>query len=46
MKRKKYEKPTTNIVQLQHMTHLLQTSGEVQATMSGQFTETDDWDEE
>ena len=46
MKKKLYQKPTMNVVKLQHQAHLLQASGEVKATMSGTFTETDDWDEE
>lgn len=46
MKRKDYQKPTMNVVKLQHQAHLLQASGEVNATMRGTFTETDDWDEE
>ena len=45
MKRKDYEKPTMKVVQLRH-TGMLMTSGGVQATMSGTFTETDGWDEE
>ena len=47
MKRKDYERPTMNVVKLQH-TQMLMTSGGVQATMKngGSFTETDGWDEE
>ena len=33
------------VVKLQHA-GMLMTSGEVKASMSGTFTETDDWDEE
>ena len=48
MKRKDYEKPTTKVVQLRHRSHILAGSatGNVSATMSGTFTETDGWDEE
>jgi len=46
MKRKDYQKPTMQVVMLQHQTHLLQASGGVNATMSGKFTEKDGWDEE
>ena len=45
MKRKDYERPTMQVVQLQHH-GMLMTSGQVQATMNNNFTETDDWDEE
>ena len=45
MKRKNYEKPTTKVVQLQHMTHLLTTSG-VGATRSGYGTADEDtWED-
>ena len=40
MKRKDYEKPAMEVVELQHQTHLLQASGEVSATMN------DEWEEE
>jgi hypothetical protein len=35
MKRKDYEKPTMDIVKLQHQTHLLQESKSVQAARNG-----------
>ena len=38
MKRKAYERPTAQVVKLQH-TGMLMTSGQVQATMDGTFTE-------
>ena len=38
MKKKEYEKPTMMVVKLQHM-GMLMTSGEVDATMNGTFTE-------
>ena len=43
MKRKDYQKPTTNVVKLQHQTHLLQASprSEVSATMSTTWEEED-----
>ena len=44
MRKKAYQEPTMLIVKLQH-TGMLMASGEVNATMSGTFTETDDWDE-
>jgi len=40
MKKEYYQKPTTEIVQLQN-TGMLMTSGEVDATMNGTFTEVD-----
>ena len=40
MKRKDYERPTAQVVKLQH-TGMLMTSGQVQATMDGEFTEED-----
>lgn len=46
MNRKDYQRPTMQVVKLQHKTHLLQASGGVKASMSGTFTETDGWDEE
>ena len=48
MKRKDYQKPTMKVVQLKHQSHILAGSatGNVSATMSGTFTETDGWDEE
>ena len=45
MNKKDYQKPTMKVVKLQH-TGMLMASREVQATMNGTFTETDDWDEE
>ncbi len=39
MIRKDYQTPTMKVVKLHHRTHLLQASGEVQATMNGTFTE-------
>ena len=45
MNKKDYQKPTTKVVKLQHH-GMLMTSGQVQATMNNNFTETDDWDEE
>ena len=43
MKRKKYERATMQVVELQQQQHLLQASGqaEVQATMSGTWEESD-----
>jgi hypothetical protein len=41
MKRKDYQKPTMNIVKLQHQTHLLQASGQVNATMNTEWEEED-----
>ncbi len=48
MNKKDYQKPTMKVVQLQHQSHILAGSatGNVNATMSGSFTETDGWDEE
>ena len=40
MKRKAYERPTAQVVKLQH-TGMLMASGEVKATMKGTFTEED-----
>ena len=46
MKRKDYQKPTMNVVQLQHQTHLLAGSG-VQSMRSGYGeAQVDTWDEE
>jgi hypothetical protein len=39
MKRKGYQTPTMKVVKLHQRTHLLQASGEVQATMNGTFRE-------
>ncbi len=41
MKKKLYEKPTMQVVKLKHQTHLLQASGQVDATMDGTWTEED-----
>jgi len=41
MKRKDYEKPTMQVVQLQHREQLLKASGQVQATMSSNWEEQD-----
>ena len=43
--KKNYQKPTIQVVEVQH-TQMLMASGNVNATMRGTFTETDDWDEE
>ena len=40
MKRKDYQRPTAQVVKLQH-TGMLMTSGQVQATMNGTWTEED-----
>ena len=40
MKKEYYQKPTIEVVQLQHK-GMLMTSGEVDATMNGTFTEED-----
>ena len=37
MKRKDYQKPTMKVVMLQHQTHLLQASGQVNATMDNEW---------
>ena len=41
MKRKKYERATMQVVELQQQAHLLQASGQVQATMNGEWEESD-----
>ena len=43
MKRKDYQKPTMNIVKLQHQAHLLQASvsGQVNTTMNSTWEEED-----
>ena len=41
MKRKKYERATMQVVELQQRTPLLQASGQVQATMDGEWEESD-----
>ena len=40
MKKKEYEKPSVEVVELKQ-TGMLMTSGQVQATMDGEFTEED-----
>ena len=40
MTKKDYQKPTMKVVKLQHQTHLLHVSGQVNATMK------DKWEEE
>lgn len=39
MKRKDYQKPTMQVVKLQQQAHLLQASGQVNATMNGTWEE-------
>ena len=41
MRKKLYEKPTMNIVKLQHHAHLLQASGQVNATMNNEWEDVD-----
>lgn len=41
MKKKDYQKPTMKVVKLQHHAHLLQASGEVNATMNSTWEEED-----
>ena len=41
MKKKEYEKPMMQVVQLQQRTMLLQASGQVDATMDGEWEEED-----
>ena len=41
MKKKDYQKPTMNIVKLQHKTQLLQASGQVNATMNNEWEDVD-----
>ena len=43
MKKKNYQRPTMQVVKLQHQTHLLQASasGEVNATMNSTWEEED-----
>ena len=41
MKRKDYQKPTMQVVMLQHQAHLLQASGQVKATMNSTWEEED-----
>lgn len=41
MKRKDYQKPTMQVVKLQHQAHLLQASGKVNATMNSTWEEED-----
>lgn len=37
----KYEKPALQVIELKQQSHLLQTSGQVTATMNGTWDETD-----
>ena len=39
--KKKYEKPSTKVYELKHRPQLLQASGQIDATMTGTFTEED-----
>ena len=39
--KRKYEKPSQTVIKLRHKTHLLQTSGQVQATMNTEWDEED-----
>ncbi len=39
MKRKDYNRPTMKVVKLRQRTHLLQASGQVDATMNGTWEE-------
>ena len=39
--KRKYEKPSQRVIELKHQTHLLQTSGQVQATMNTEWEEED-----
>jgi len=41
MKKKQYQKPTMKVVKLQQQTHLLQASGQVNATMDNEWEEED-----
>ena len=41
MKKKDYQKPTMQVVKLQHQAHLLQASGQVNATMNSTWEEED-----
>lgn len=41
MKKKDYQTPTMKVVMLQHQSHLLQASGQVQATMNSTWEEED-----
>lgn len=41
MKKKEYERPTTQVVQLKQQAYLLQASGQVNATMNGTWEEED-----
>ena len=41
MKKKVYQTPTMQVVKLQHQAHLLQASGQVQATMNSTWEEED-----
>ena len=39
MKKKDYQRPTMQVVMLQHQAHLLQASGQVNATMNSTWVE-------
>ena len=41
MKKKQYQKPTMKVVKLQHHAHLLQASGQVNATMDNEWEDVD-----
>jgi len=41
MKKKNYQTPTMEVVKMQQQTHLLQASGEVNATMNSTWEEED-----
>ena len=41
MKKKNYQTPTMEVVKMQQQTHLLQASGEVNATMNDEWVEED-----
>jgi len=41
MKKKVYQTPTMQVVKLQHQSHLLQASGQVNATMDSTWEEED-----
>ena len=41
MKKKLYERPTMQVVKLQHQTQLMETSGQVGATMNTEWEEED-----
>lgn len=41
IEKRKYEKPSMEVFKLQHQAHLLQVSGDVNATMNDTWTEED-----